>query len=184
MPNVTTSSSISTITVRINEVVSRVVRRVNINELHPPKVGFVEQLQDFEVFAFDEKILRRVEVDRLAFGRNERAPSRLLQFKDRLPLARPGERVAFGPLVHGTAERGAELVEIHFSFGESFGHRLAERGQAFRSEVRAGRRDGLPLVSQGLFPQIGRRFFLSPGSQPIFFHANDAEFIGPVTFKQ
>jgi hypothetical protein len=51
------------VVVGINEVISGVVRRVDVDHLHPTEVGLVEQLQDFEIVALDEDIVGGVPVD-------------------------------------------------------------------------------------------------------------------------
>jgi len=49
--------------VGIDEIIARIIRRVDVDHLHPAEIGLVQELQDFEVVSFDEDIIRLVEVD-------------------------------------------------------------------------------------------------------------------------
>ena len=60
----------------VDEVVARVVRRVDVDELDLAEVRLLEQLQRVEVVALDEEVLRGVEVDGLLADRAERLGDR------------------------------------------------------------------------------------------------------------
>ena len=49
--------------VGIDEVLAGVIGRVDIDELHLSGVGFLEELEDFEVVAFYHEVLGRIPID-------------------------------------------------------------------------------------------------------------------------
>ena len=56
--------------VRIDEVLAGVVGRVDVDELDFPGVGFLEELEDFEVVALDHEVLRWCPSPRCPPGRD------------------------------------------------------------------------------------------------------------------
>ena len=51
--------------VGLDEVLTGVVGRVDVDELHLPRVGFLEELEDFEVVALDHEVLGGIPVHAL-----------------------------------------------------------------------------------------------------------------------
>ncbi len=80
--------------VLVDEIVARVVGRVDVDHLDCPKVGLVEQLQDFQVFPFDEEMLGLVPIDRLIGCGLQAGCARRLDSTKGVFLACPGEGVS------------------------------------------------------------------------------------------
>ena len=53
------------VVVRIDEVVPRVIGRVNVDHLDLSQIRLLEQLEHLEVVAFDDQVLSRIKVDAL-----------------------------------------------------------------------------------------------------------------------
>jgi len=51
------------IIIRVNKVIARIVRGVDIDQFHLARVALLEQLEHFEVVALDEEILRGIPID-------------------------------------------------------------------------------------------------------------------------
>jgi hypothetical protein len=49
----------------VHKVLAGVVRRVDVDHLHLAEVALLEDLERFEVVAFDEEVLRGVKIDTL-----------------------------------------------------------------------------------------------------------------------
>ena len=84
----------------IDEVVPRVVGRVNIYELDLAEVRLLQQLERVQIVAFDEEVLRRVEVHALVTARAKRLGDGCVRGEYGLPLARPVQVVALARSLH------------------------------------------------------------------------------------
>ncbi len=80
--------------IRVDEVMARVVRRIDVNELDVAVIVLLEHLEDLEVIAFDESIRRRVPVPGLALFRTQRCGSGQLGGTHGALLARPEQAKA------------------------------------------------------------------------------------------
>src|SRR5208282_885636 len=121
--------------VGINEVLARVVRRIDIYQLDLAGVTLLQQLEHFEIVALDHEILSRVPIDALlragaegAGGRNERDLSGAA-------LAVPVEAVLLLTLIDRTAEKPLEYLEIDLALGEGFGEQRLELLDVRRDDV-------------------------------------------------
>lgn len=54
--------------VGVDELVTGVVRRIDKNHLHLAEVGFLQELQHFEIVAFDEQVFRFIEIHGFVTG--------------------------------------------------------------------------------------------------------------------
>jgi hypothetical protein len=55
--------------VRINEVIARVVRRVNVNHLDFAKISLLKNFENFEVVTFNDHVLSGVPIDTFVLNR-------------------------------------------------------------------------------------------------------------------
>ena len=76
MPSHILDDAINNVIVRVNEFVAGIVRRVDVNHLHLAQVRLLEQLQYLQVVAFDNQVLRGIEVHAFFRARTERAEAR------------------------------------------------------------------------------------------------------------
>ena len=60
--------------VRVDEVLAGVVGRVDVDELHLAGVGFLEELEDFEIVALDHEVARGVPIDAVLRARGRQPP--------------------------------------------------------------------------------------------------------------
>jgi hypothetical protein len=85
----------------VDEVMARVVGRVDVDELHLAGIGLLEELKRIEVVALDVEVPRRIPVDRPFPLGTHRLPYRLSGLRLGGRLARPRELVSL-PLSLGT----------------------------------------------------------------------------------
>ena len=78
----------------IDEVITGVVRRIDVDELDLAEVGLLEQLECVEIVTFDEDVFRRVKVDGLPSHRAESLGDRRVRGEQCFALAGPVELVA------------------------------------------------------------------------------------------
>ncbi len=119
----------------LHDIISRVVRRIDVDHLHAPVIAFLQELQHFEVVALDVEILRRVPVLALRLARAQRPHARRLRQAQRRVLAVPGEIVAVARIVDGVAEQIPQLVEIHLSIARDLREEARERLDVVLHEV-------------------------------------------------
>src|SRR5437588_9488115 len=106
------------IIIRIDEVLASIVRRVDINQLHPPEIWLEQKLENFQIVAFDEYVAGLIEIDGLVSRRNEGPAAWRLQQADRIILACPGEVKTAGSRLRRRAQRRAQPVEINLALNE------------------------------------------------------------------
>ena len=117
----------------VDEVLARVVRRIDVDELDLAQVGFLQQLEGFQVVAFDEQVPGGVEVDAF-FPAGAQCPGDGgIGGQQRLALAGPVELVA---LLRAFDDAGRQFltkqVEVHCQFQVAlfvagFGHAVGEQ---------------------------------------------------------
>ena len=94
----------------INKVVSCVVRRINVDHLDFAKIGFLQQLQHFEVVALDIEVFGGVKVHTFLTAGAQRLIDRGIGKKNGLLLVRPSELIAFLIAVY---HRAGNLLHQH-----------------------------------------------------------------------
>ena len=121
----------------VDEVMSRVVGWIDIDELHLASVGLLEELERIQVVALDVEVPRRVPVHGLLGLRPHGLPDGLSGFCLRGGLAGPGELVALtlafgaisekvvqGVIVHTKPERTVRVLNLGECFREEYGNLL------------------------------------------------------------
>ena len=81
--------------VLIDEIVSRVVRRVYVNHLDFAEIGLLQQLQHVKVITLDVQVFCVVEIDALLPAGAKGRSNRRIRQQDRLLLVRPSELIPF-----------------------------------------------------------------------------------------
>ena len=100
----------------INEVIARVIRRIDIDHLHFAEIGFLQQLQFIQIIALDVNIFRvdaarrAISAHRLFTVKTQRLCNRLIRQHNRLFLVRPGELIAFLRTLY---HRGRDFLTQH-----------------------------------------------------------------------
>ena len=78
----------------VDEVMARIVRWVDVDELHPAGVGLLQDLERIKVVALDVEVLSRVPILRLTGLGNHRLADRAARLGLGLALAGPGELIS------------------------------------------------------------------------------------------
>ena len=86
--------------IRVNEVMPGVVRRVNVDHLHPPHVRLLQDLQRLQVIPLNVEIARLSEIHALLNARPQDLIHRPACLLHCLTLARPRESVIFPAVIH------------------------------------------------------------------------------------
>jgi hypothetical protein len=130
----------------VNKVIARVVRWVDVDQLHLAEVALLEQFEHLEVVALNKEITRGVKVHALVGLWPQRFAGRRVGGENRLALARPIQLVALGwPLYNHAREFLAEQVEVDFvgyaavvvvGLGHALWEELADQGDIALAAVR------------------------------------------------
>ncbi len=83
-------------TVVVDEVISSVVRRIDVDHLHAPSIALLQQLEHFQVVALDEQVTRILLVHSIARDWRESALARRRGYASRVALAGPRESEMLG----------------------------------------------------------------------------------------
>ena len=125
----------------VHEVVTRVVRRVNINHLDFAMIATLQELQHLEVVALDVNVVRvegtvlAIAATALLGARAKRGGAHGLRLADGIGLARPCERIALPTLVDLVAELQPQFIEVDSTLGEHFGHQRLKLAQAVINQI-------------------------------------------------
>ena len=97
----------------IDEIVARVVGRIDVDHLHLAEVVLAQEFQHVEVVAFDVEVLGGIEVDAFGTARAQGLRGRGIGQPDGRALVGPGELVTlFGAFDHVVSQELAEFVEV------------------------------------------------------------------------
>lgn len=103
--------------IMIHEVITRIIRRINIYHLHLTEIRLLEQFQHFEVVALDIEVLRSVPIHAILLDRTECLVDRAQHFGTSRLLAHPVELVGFRSIFDGViAQQLAQDVKVNNSF--------------------------------------------------------------------
>ena len=120
----------------VDEVVARVVGRVNVDELHLAGVGLFQNLQRVQVVALDVEVLRRIPILGLIRLGNHRFVDGTTRLDLSLALAGPGELISLTLTFSHITQKIAERLEVNGALELSidvlyFGHDLREQFTKF-----------------------------------------------------
>ena len=105
----------------VNEVMARIVRWVDVDELHLAGVGFLQDLERVKVVTLDVEVLCRVPILGLAWFGNHRLVYGAARLGLCLALAGPSELIAltlaFGHITQKIAQRVKVDDALKLSFG-------------------------------------------------------------------
>ena len=97
----------------IDEIITGIIGRVDVNHLDTSEVGFAENFEDIEVIALNIKIFGRIEINRFFTARAQSEIDRLVCQTGRSSFVGPGELIAFFAIVERVIRQfRAELVEV------------------------------------------------------------------------
>ena len=127
----------------INKIATSIIRRVNINHLDFPKIGFLQQFQHFQIIALDIEVFCGIKVHTFLPARAEGFVDWCIGKKNGLLLVRPSELVAFLFAIHHSARNFLHQHILingtnHFAiFVNRFCHSIGEqRRQLFEIFIR------------------------------------------------
>ena len=108
--------------IRIDElVIAGIVRWIDIDHLDLAEVCLLQNLQHFQVFAFDKDVFRIVKTNGFFRARHKSCGGGGLQHPKSVRLARPVQHIAFVLKFYILAQRGFQLFPVDFIFRERFG---------------------------------------------------------------
>jgi len=81
--------------IAINKVITCIIRRIDINHLHLAQIRFLQQLQHFQIVAFNIKVFRIVKVNAFFSARAQGFVNRRIGSQNSSALIRPSKLVAF-----------------------------------------------------------------------------------------
>jgi hypothetical protein len=111
----------------INEVIAGVVGWVDVDKFDLARVGLLEELENFEVVAFDHQVLGGVPVNAVLRAGAERAVGRAEGDLAGLALAEPVEAVLLLGVGHRlVADELLEDIEVDAGAAGAFGDQLRE----------------------------------------------------------
>ena len=119
----------------IDKITARIIRRIDINHLDFPIIGFLQEFQYFQIIPFDIEVFRIVPI--LAFfltGAQSPHGGRLRQAQG-FALAVPFETVPFLFIIHKIAQQLTQDIKINFPFLECFGEKLLHGLQVFLGNI-------------------------------------------------
>ena len=101
----------------INKVITRIVRRININHLYLTQIRLLEKFKHFEVISLNIKVLGIVPVHTILLYGTQRFLNRLQNFCTSSLLANPVELVCLRSIFHCVVTKKlAKYVKINYTF--------------------------------------------------------------------
>ena len=97
----------------VDEIVPRIIRRIDINHLDLPKITLLQQLQRLKIIPLNIQILRRVPVLAFLYARPQRLANGTIRFDNGCFLPDPRELVGLLAFAHVFCEHLLELLEIN-----------------------------------------------------------------------
>ena len=104
----------------VHEVMSGVVGRVDVNQLHLAVIRVLQQLEYLQVVALDVKVLGLVPVHALLGTRSQCRRARSLALADGVRFAWPSEGIPLRALINLVAQHQAQLLEVDAALASDF----------------------------------------------------------------
>ena len=103
--------------IMINKVITRIIRRININHLYLTQIRLLEKFKHFEVITLNINVLGVVPIHTILLYRTQCFLSRLQNFGTSCLLANPVELVCLRSIFHCVVTKKlAKYVKINYSF--------------------------------------------------------------------
>ena len=103
--------------IMINKVITRIVRRININHLYLTQIRLLEKFKHFEVITLNIKVLGIIPIHTILLYRTQRLLNRLQNFGTSCLLANPVELVCLRSIFHSVVTKKlAKYVKINYTF--------------------------------------------------------------------
>lgn len=101
----------------INKIITRIVRRININHLHLTQIRLLEKFKHFEVITLNIKVLGVVPIHTILLYGTQRLLGRTQNLCTCSLLAHPVELIRFGGILHGIVTKElAKHVKVNYTF--------------------------------------------------------------------
>ena len=100
----------------IDEVVARVIRRVDINHLHLAEIAFLQELEHFQIVALDVEVFGAVPIFAFFDAGAQRLADRLVGFHNRRLFADPRKFVCLVAVHHVGGKHLFEQFKIDGAF--------------------------------------------------------------------
>ena len=101
----------------INKVITRIVRRININHLYLTQIRLLEKFKHFEVITLNIKVLGVVPIHTILLYGTQRLLNRLQNFSTSCLLANPVELVCLRSIFHCVVTKKlAKYIKINYTF--------------------------------------------------------------------
>ena len=128
--------------VLIDKIVSRIIRRINVDHLHLAQIGLLQELQHFQIIALNVEVFtvkaagRTVLAHAVCHNRAQRCRNGRIGRQHRLFLIRPCKLVAFFPALHDGVGKllpqnvkvnGVFYLAVAFYLGNCIGEQLADQ---------------------------------------------------------
>ena len=123
--------------VLIDKVVARIVRWIDINHLHAPEIGGLQQLEHLQIVALYVQVLRFVKVDAFLFAGAQCAGGTPLGKLQTLGFALPLKLVLFKIIGNIFAAHCQQLVDIQLSLRKAVGEYRAQPFPRFLLQIHA-----------------------------------------------
>ena len=128
--------------VLINKIVARIVRRINVDHLDLAQIGFLQELQHFQIVALDVEVLAvkaagcAILAHAISYNRAQRCRNGRICSQHRLFLVRPCKLVALFPAFHNGVGKllpqnvkinGMFYLAVAFHLGNCIGEQLSDQ---------------------------------------------------------
>ena len=130
----------------IDEVVARVIRRVDINHLHLAEIAFLQEFEHFQIVALDVEVFGTVPVFAFFDAWAQRLADGLVGFHNRRLFANPRKFVCFVAVHHVGGKHLLEQFKIDGAFVYLLLLRAAFLVQLFRHAVREKGGDAVDVL--------------------------------------
>ena len=101
----------------INKVITRIVRRININHLYLTQIRLLEKFKHFEVITLNIKVLGVIPIHTILLYGTQCLLNRLQNFGTSCLLANPVELVCLRSIFHSVVTKKlAKYVKINYTF--------------------------------------------------------------------
>ena len=103
--------------IMINKIITRIVRRININHLYLTQIRLLEKFKHFEVITLNIKVLCVVPIHTILLYRTQRLLNRFQNFGTSCLFTNPVKLVCLRSIFHSVVTKKlAKYVKINYTF--------------------------------------------------------------------